>query len=141
MDCHGPGDTAGCVMQGLALAVVLLAAVDPTKAHGPPQRNIYSASVVHFDGKPVVSFVDGSADFAQVFNPSWVVGSPGTNGKAGLLIRTQNCSSQVGGSCTHCNFAPCQNMNKPCPPGVWTNHQCQDVITFAELLNNDNQVG
>ena len=47
----------------------------------------YSASIVHFDAKPVVSRADGSADFEQVFNPSWVVASPGTGGKAGLLIR------------------------------------------------------
>ena len=47
----------------------------------------YSASIVHFDAKPVVSRADGSANFEQVFNPSWVVASPGTGGKAGLLIR------------------------------------------------------
>jgi hypothetical protein len=47
----------------------------------------YSAAVVHFDARPVVSSVDGTADFQQVFNPSWIVASPGTGGKAGLLIR------------------------------------------------------
>jgi hypothetical protein len=61
----------------------------------------------------------------------------------GLLIRTQNCSSsRVGGECTKCNFGPCQDLSKPGPvgPGAWAKHQCQDVITFVELLNNDNQV-
>ena len=60
----------------------------------------------------------------------------------GLLIRTQNCSSSVGGECTKCNFGPCQDLSKPGPvgPGAWVKHQCQDVITFVELLNNDNQV-
>lgn len=61
----------------------------------------------------------------------------------GLLIRTQNCSSsRVGGECTECNFGPCQDLSKPGPvgPGAWAKHQCQDVITFVELLNNDNQV-
>jgi len=61
----------------------------------------------------------------------------------GLLIRTQNCSSsRVGGECRKCNFGPCQDLSKPGPvgPGAWAKHQCQDVITFVELLNNDNQV-
>ena len=47
----------------------------------------YSASLVHFDDTPVVSYVGGSSDFAQVFNPSWVVASPGTKGKAVRIHR------------------------------------------------------
>lgn len=50
---------------------------------------------------------------------------------------SQNCSAQVG-KCTGCNFSPCQNLSVP-GAGVWAQHQCQDVITFAELLNDDNQ--
>ena len=101
--------------------------------------NGYSATLVHFDVNPVVSYVSGSSAFAQVFNPSWVVASQGTKGKAGLLIRTQNCSSKVG-YCTKCNFAPCQDLSKVGMPGDWKHHHCQDVITFSELLNDDNQV-
>ena len=48
--------------------------------------------------------------------------SAGTNGKAGLLIRTQNCSATVGGSCVACSGAG----------------QKASRITFSELLNNDN---
>ena len=50
---------------------------------------------------------------------------------------SQNCSAQVG-QCTGCNFKPCQNVSVP-GAGVWSAHQCQDVITFAQLLNDDNQ--
>ena len=83
--------------------LLLLVGVDVQAAVAPQasaqQRNLpdpessaaaaagYSASIVHFDAKPVVSRADGSADFEQVFNPSWVVASPGTSGKAGLVIR------------------------------------------------------
>lgn len=53
----------------------------------------YSARLVSFAERPVLSFVDGSSSFAQVFNPSYVVPSNGTAGRAGLLARTQNCSA------------------------------------------------
>ena len=69
----------------------------------------YTAELVHFDTRPVVSFADGSAAFQQVFNPAWVQASAGTGGKAGLLIRTQNCTAKAG-QCTHCNFGPCQDL-------------------------------
>eukprot|EP01051_Picozoa_sp_SAG22_P002379 SAG22_NODE_104_length_20159_cov_5.877517_18_plen_262_part_00 len=66
----------------------------------------YTAELVHFDPKPVVSFVDGSAAFQQVFNPAWVQASAGTGGRAGLLIRTQNCTAKVRRS-QHSVLHPC----------------------------------
>ena len=45
------------------------------------------AAMFRLQAMPVVSSLDGSSDFQQAFNPSWVVASPGTGGKAGLLIR------------------------------------------------------
>ena len=69
-----------------------------------------------------LSYVGGTSAFQQVFNPAWVQASAGTNGKAGLLIRTQNCSATVGGSCVACSGAG----------------QKASRITFSELLNNDN---
>ena len=38
----------------------------------------------------------------QVFNPGYVEGSPATNYVSGLIVRTQNCTNHVGGSCLHC---------------------------------------
>ena len=69
-----------------AAALLLLAAAAGNSAEASSAAG-YSAAIVHFDARPVVSSVDSSADFQQVFNPSWVVACPGTGGKAGLLIR------------------------------------------------------
>ncbi len=52
----------------------------------------YRAAVVEFDNAPLLSFVDGSSAFGQVFNPSWVEATPLTGGVEGLLVRTQNCT-------------------------------------------------
>ena len=60
------------------------------------------------------------------------------NSDRAALRSSQNCSVKPG-VCTGCNFSPCQNLSSPCIPGAWAQHQCQDVITFAELLNDDNQ--
>ena len=62
----------------------------------------YRVSLVGFDVSPVLSFVDGTSAFQQAFNPSWIEPSAGTSGRAGLLVRSQNCSATVGGSCVHC---------------------------------------
>ena len=62
----------------------------------------YHASLVRFDASPLLSYVDGSSAFQQAFNPSWVEPSAGTSGRAGLLVRSQNCSASVGGSCVGC---------------------------------------
>ena len=45
----------------------------------------------------------GGPTVVQVFNPSWVVASAGTLGAAGLLTRSQNCTSTVGGPCVACS--------------------------------------
>eukprot|EP01052_Picozoa_sp_SAG31_P046450 SAG31_NODE_8890_length_1367_cov_1.694006_1_plen_352_part_01 len=86
----------------------------------------YDASVSSFERTPVLSYLGGSSTYQQSFNPSWVQASAGTSWKAGLLVRSQNCTAAVGVD-TKCNFAPCA-----------LGGACQDVITFAELLNNDN---
>lgn len=77
-----------CYLAFAALLLLLAAAAAGSRqTHASSAAAGYSAAIVHFDDRPVVSSVDGSADFQQVFNPSWVVASPGTGGKAGLLIR------------------------------------------------------
>jgi predicted GH43/DUF377 family glycosyl hydrolase len=92
------------------------------KAPPPPPPQCYRAKVTQFDEQPVISAVAGSSSFQQAFNPSWIVSSAGTGGKAGLIIRTQNCSATVGGSCVAC-------------AGIGPK---ASVLTFSELLNDDN---
>lgn len=72
--------------------VALGAGVLCAQASAIELRQAYSASVVEFDSKPILSFVDGTSTFAQVFNPSWVEATALTNHTAGLLVRTQNCT-------------------------------------------------
>ena len=94
----------------------------PTPAPGPIPEQCYAHKVVSFDANPVMSFVDGSSSFGQVFNPSWIEASEGTGQRAGLLIRTQNCTVQAPGKCLGCS-------------GVAA---AASVLTFAELLDDDN---
>jgi hypothetical protein len=86
----------------------------------PPPPQCYKSTLIKLEPKPVISFVDGSSTYPQVFNPSWIEASAGS--KAGLIIRTQNCSAKVGGACVHCGGTGPK----------------ASVLTFAELLNDDN---
>lgn len=62
----------------------------------------YTLNVLSINPLPVLSYVDGSSAFQQVFNPSYIVASPGTRGVEGLVLRTQNCNATVGGECVRC---------------------------------------
>lgn len=62
----------------------------------------YDVKVTSRTSKPVLSYIDGSSAYQQIFNPTYVQPSAGTNGKGGLLARTQNCESPVGAKCTFC---------------------------------------
>ena len=44
----------------------------------------------------MLSWMGGNSAFGQVFNPSWIEASPDGTVKAGLIVRTQNCT--VGSS-------------------------------------------
>lgn len=99
----------------------------PPGPPGPPRPapQCYAASLERFDPRPVLSFVDGSSTFAQVFNPSWVQPSTGTQGRQGLLVRTQNCtgpgcSLPTSGKCCQCSGTGA----------------AASVITFAQLLSD-----
>ena len=52
---------------------------------------------------PSLSFIDGTSKYSFVFNPTWVVPSDGTNGRGGLISRTQDCPAEVGGECVFCS--------------------------------------
>lgn len=52
----------------------------------------YHVILIQRDTQPLLSYLETNNSFyKQVFNPTWVEASPGTNNKEGLLIRTQNC--------------------------------------------------
>ena len=79
----------------LALSFLSVASVSAT----------YSVNVVSRSAAPVLSFIDGSSTYQQIFNPTWVEASTGTGGKSGIIARTQNCVSNVGDACTWCGGA------------------------------------
>jgi hypothetical protein len=48
--------------------------------------------VLQRDPSPLLSYlVVNNSIYKQVFNPTWIQASPGTNNRAGLLARTQDC--------------------------------------------------
>lgn len=66
----------------------------------------YSVSVVSRSTTPVLSYIDKTSTYQQIFNPTWVEASEATGGKKGIIARTQNCDSKVGAdSCTWCGGA------------------------------------
>jgi predicted GH43/DUF377 family glycosyl hydrolase len=66
----------------------------------------YSVSIVTRSSSPVLSFVGNTSTYQQIFNPTWVQATSGTNGKAGIIARTQDCDSspQVITSSTQCTW-------------------------------------
>eukprot|EP00042_Codosiga_hollandica_P043218 m.406847 g.406847 ORF g.406847 m.406847 type:complete len:183 (+) comp56501_c0_seq5:985-1533(+) len=82
-----------------------------------PSSITYAVTASSADPLPVLSFLTGNSAFQQVFNAAWVSPSPQTGYKAGLLVRSQNCSATPGGACLHCG-------------GVG---EAASQITFAEL--------
>ena len=73
--------------------------------------------------EPVISFLAGTTSWPQSFNPAFVVASPGTKGKRGLLVRSQNCTGWTPGKCQGCNP---HSTSDPVFLG--------SVITFAQQL-------
>ena len=65
----------------------------------------YSVQVESIEPTPVLSYVQRSSAFQQIFNPSYVVATPGSGGVEGIVARTQNCSASVGGGCVGCGGA------------------------------------
>jgi predicted GH43/DUF377 family glycosyl hydrolase len=52
----------------------------------------YRVNLLQRDSQPLLSYLEVNNSFyKQVFNPTWVPPSEGTQQKQGLLIRTQNC--------------------------------------------------
>jgi predicted GH43/DUF377 family glycosyl hydrolase len=62
----------------------------------------YNVQVTQRDTSPILSYIDKTSAYQQIFNPTWVEPTPLSNGRKGLLARTQNCESPVGAECTFC---------------------------------------
>ena len=65
----------------------------------------YDISVDRISATPSLSWIDGNSKFQQAFNPTWVEPTKGTNYREGIIVRSQNCSSDVGGACVACGGA------------------------------------
>lgn len=95
----------------------------PPPAPTPPPPPKYTATIMSMPDEPVISFLAGQTSWPQSFNPAYVVASPGTGGKRGLLVRSQNCTGWKPGQCQGCNP---RSGNDPYFLG--------SVITFAQLM-------
>lgn len=73
----------------------------------------------------MISYLQNETSWPQSFNPAFVASSPGTGGKRGLLVRSQNCTGWLPGQCIGCNVDATHPI-APWFPG--------SVITFAEQL-------
>lgn len=63
----------------------------------------YQVTVSQRDTSPILAYIDKTSVYQQIFNPTWIEPTPLTNGKGGLLARTQNCDSPVDAEkCTFC---------------------------------------
>ena len=108
-------------------------------AHAPadglvlvPMPPCYRATLTSFEQTPVLSYLDGSSQFQQVFNPAWLEPSSGTQGKAGLFVRSQNCTTS--GKCVRCAADGQQqyvNLSSRCSRLV--NDWVSDLITGLEM--------
>jgi len=53
----------------------------------------YKVTLLQRDSQPLLSYLEiNNSFYKQVFNPTWVPASEGTQNKQGLLARTQNCN-------------------------------------------------
>ncbi|EDQ90712.1 uncharacterized protein MONBRDRAFT_7176 [Monosiga brevicollis MX1] len=80
----------------------------------------YTVLMVEKAPQPIISFLHKTSDYHQVFNPSWLPASAGTDGREGLFIRTQDCNATVG-TCSGCNG----------------NGSKASILTFSERFPNE----
>jgi predicted GH43/DUF377 family glycosyl hydrolase len=80
----------------------MFVAVLATLAGVAVAKDRYDVSVRDVTELPVLSSVDGNSDYLQAFNPTWVQPTFNTGYREGILVRSQNCSSEVGGECVQC---------------------------------------
>jgi hypothetical protein len=97
----------------------------------------HSLTAIHPPTHPLES--QPRFDGQQVFNPSWIEASPDGTVKAGLIIRTQNCTvGYNNGGCgledptTHTHSCCGCNMHTPTD-----SLQKRSVLTFSPLVGSD----
>jgi len=83
--------------------------------HAGQARN-YTVEVVAVDPHPVLSYLNGTSTYFQVFNPSWIAATK-TQPNTGLIVRAQNCSAKPG------KCISCSGMSSP------------SVLVFAEQIS------
>lgn len=99
-----------CVVGLLLCFIVFSVAIVESAQSAAPTSIQYNVSVLSIDSSPILSYVQGTSTFQQVFNVAWIEPSPATKHTAGLLVRSQNCSASVGGPCVFCS-GPGQNAS------------------------------
>lgn len=62
----------------------------------------YLVEVQERPSDTILSFVDGTSTFQQIFNPSFIEASNGTSNRRGIIARTQDCDTTIGGPCVFC---------------------------------------
>ena len=68
----------------------------------PVMSQEYSVTVIEHPSTPLISQIDNTSSYSFIFNPTWVEASALTDGKEGLLMRTQDCPIQPGDPCSFC---------------------------------------
>ena len=76
---------------GIMVNSILLAVCVSASAQTPSPYMV-SVTVTERSTTPILSYIDGTSTYHQVSNPAWVDATPGTGGKKGILVRTQNCT-------------------------------------------------
>eukprot|EP01084_Bolivina_argentea_P143603 252129_1 len=106
----------------------------------------YNVTVIDITTHPIISYVDGNTQFQEIFNPSFIVSSP-TVTTPGLIMRTQNCSAKVNGSCVSCSgtgsaasimtFIECNNITTGQCSATLTNPVSNNSIVFQPTSQLD----
>jgi len=76
--------------------------------------NSSSENIVQLESlkpRPIISYLDGTSDFMQNFNPAYIPPSP-SSPISGLLVRVQNCTA-IPGTCAYCGFEQCKGEPSP----------------------------
>jgi hypothetical protein len=93
-------------MQAFAQLRAAMKTDDETKRSPATQQHQQQQQVAYIvesrtDEQPILAYTGFAAgpqnsDWQQVFNPTWVQASPATGNRAGLLVRSQNCTPPAG---------------------------------------------
>ena len=99
----------------------------------------YSVNVIQESSSPILSFINHTSLYQQVFNPSWIPQSDKLH-QNGLIVQATNCTLQPG-KCSHCNstasllFTQCDSQSGHCDdikPYTQTMHQAQGTYTYDQ---------